>query len=51
VYRALHNLAFLESSVNEMMVDAPNWFKAPLQISTVLAIRSFMFHILLLKKR
>jgi len=32
-------------------VDAPNWFKAPLQISTVLAIRSFMFHILLLKKK
>jgi hypothetical protein len=41
VYRALHSLAFLESSVNEMMVDAPNWFNAPLQMSTTDAIYFF----------
>ena len=41
MYRALHSLAFLESSVNEMMVDAPNWFNAPLQISTTDAIYFF----------
>nr|AKH48595.1 hypothetical protein [uncultured marine virus] len=34
----MQSLAFFESSVSERIVVAPNWFNAPLQISTVDAI-------------